>query len=47
MVVVQVILLSVPFKGKGGKRYIDLVLGLVKGVEKEEEEEEGTNLKRK
>jgi hypothetical protein len=46
MVVVQVILLSVPFKGKGGKRYIDLVLGLVKGIKKEEEEE-GTNMRRK
>ncbi len=42
------ILLSVPFKGKGGKRYIDLVLGLVKGIKKEEEEEEeGTNMRRK
>jgi hypothetical protein len=36
MVVAQAILLSVPFKGKGGKRCIDLVLRLVKGVEKEE-----------
>jgi hypothetical protein len=47
MVVVQVILLSIPFKGKGGKRYINLVIGLVKGVEKEEEKEEGTNSRRK
>ncbi len=37
-------------KGEGGqKRYIDPMLGLVKEVEKkdEEEEEEGANMKRK
>ncbi len=41
--------MSVPFKGEGGKRYIDLMLHLVKEVEKEdeEEEEEGANLRRK
>jgi hypothetical protein len=37
------------FKGEGGrKRYIDLVLSLLKEVEKkDEEEEDGANMKRK
>jgi hypothetical protein len=46
----KVVLVNIPLKGKCGKRYMDLVLGLVKGVKKEEEEEEekrGDNLKRK
>ncbi len=34
----RVVLVSVSFKGEGRKRYIDLMLGLVKEVEKEEEE---------
>jgi hypothetical protein len=35
-------------KGEGRKRYTNLVLGLVKEVEKEDEEEkEGVDLKRK
>ncbi len=38
----RVVLVNIPLKGKGGKRYMDLVLGLVRGVEKEEEEEELT-----
>ncbi len=38
----MVVLVNIPLKGKGGKRYMDLVLGLVRGVEKEEEEEELT-----
>jgi hypothetical protein len=37
-----------PLKGEGRKRYTNLVLGLVKEVEKEDEEEkEGADLKRK
>jgi hypothetical protein len=37
-----------PFKGEGGKRYTNLVLGLVKEIEKEDEEEkEMANLRRK
>jgi hypothetical protein len=48
----KVVLVNIPLKGKGGKRYMDLVLGLVRGVKEEEEEEEeeeerGNNLKRK
>jgi len=34
----RAVLVSVSFKGEGRKRYIDLMLGLVKEVEKEEEE---------
>jgi hypothetical protein len=34
-------LVNVPLKGEGGKRYTNLVLGLVREVEKEDEEEEG------
>jgi hypothetical protein len=45
MVVAQAILLSIPFKSKSWKRYKDLVLGLVKGIETEEEV--GTNFRRK
>jgi len=40
----RAVLVSVPFKGEGGKRHIDLMLGLVKEVEKEEE---GANLRKK
>ncbi len=42
----KVVLVNIPLKAKGGKRYMDLVLGLVRGVKKEEEEERGDNLKR-
>jgi len=34
-------LVNVPFKGEKGKRYTNLVLGLVREVEKEDEKEEG------
>ncbi len=34
-------LVNVPLKGEGGKRYKNLVLSLVREVEKEDEEEEG------
>ncbi len=44
----KLVLMNVPFKGEGGKRYINLVLNLVKEVKKEdEEEEEEANLRRK
>ncbi len=46
----KVVLVNIPLNGKGGKRYMDLVLGLLRGVKKEEEEKEeerGDNLKRK
>ncbi len=36
----RVVLVNVPFKGEGGKRYINLVLNLVREVKKEDEEEE-------
>jgi hypothetical protein len=37
-----------PLKGEGGKRYTNLVFGLVKEVEKEDEEEkERVDLRRK
>jgi hypothetical protein len=40
--------MNVPFKGEGGKRYINLVLNLVREVKKEDEgEEEEANLRRK
>lgn len=40
-------LANVPVKGEGRKRYTNLVLGLVREVEKEDEEkEEGVDLKR-
>jgi hypothetical protein len=38
----RVVLVNIPLKGEGGKRYMNLVLSLIKGVEKEEEEEEQT-----
>jgi hypothetical protein len=44
----RVVLVNVPLKGEGGKRYINLVLNLVNGVKNEdEEEEEEANLRRK
>jgi hypothetical protein len=44
----KVVLVNVPFKGEGGKRYINLVLNLVRKVKKEDEnEEEEANLRRK
>jgi hypothetical protein len=43
----RVVLVNIPLKGKIGKRYMDLMLGLVKKVEKEEEDRWGANLKRK
>lgn len=42
----KVVLMSVPLKGKRGKS-IDLILGLIKEVEKEDEEEKGVDMKRK
>jgi hypothetical protein len=36
-----------PFKGEGGKRYTNLVLSLVKEVQKEDEEDrEGVDLRK-
>jgi hypothetical protein len=35
----RVVLVNVPLKGEGGKRYINLVLNLVKEIKKEDEEE--------
>jgi hypothetical protein len=44
----KLVLMNVPFKGEGGKRYINLVLNLAREVKKEdEEEEEEANLRRK
>ncbi len=44
----RVVLVNVPFKGEGGKRYINLVLNLVREVKTEDEkEEEEVNLRRK
>jgi hypothetical protein len=44
----KVALVNVPFKGEGGKRYINLVLNLVREVKKDDEEEdEEATLKRK
>jgi hypothetical protein len=36
----RVVSVNVPFNGEGGKRYINLVLNLVREAKKEDEEEE-------